>query len=161
LRPEAEADLLCWSAIDLKNKRIIVEISKVRGYRPRIMDLNLCPEAVEWLRVAKEIGAPLQIRYKTRRFYLVKLRKYLGFKSWLQDILRHTAASNLLAFHQDAAKVSRYLGNSAGTLLKDYAALYREDAKKFMRLLPKARHSNSAPRRIRGQNLSKPKAHAV
>jgi hypothetical protein len=142
LRPEAEADLLPWSAIDLKNKRIMVEISKVRGYRPRIMDLNLCPPAVEWLRVAKEIGAPMQIRYKTRRFYLVKLRKYLGFKSWPQDILRHTAASNLLAFHQDAAKVSRYLGNSAGTLLKDYAALiYKEDAEKFMRLLPKARHS--------------------
>jgi hypothetical protein len=62
-------------------------------------------------------------------------------KRWPQDVLRHTAASNLLAHHQDVGKVAAFLGNSAGILLTHYKALVeKEDAEKFMKLMPRKRH---------------------
>jgi len=88
-----------------------------------------------------EIKSPLKLSHVTRRRYLRALREFLGFKRWPQDILRHTAASNLLAFHQDAGKVASFLGHSAGTLLRNYKALiFKEDAEKWMNLSPRKRH---------------------
>lgn len=133
MRPDAEADLITWTDIDLKRGRIVITKSKIRA--PRIVDLAFCPPALHWLRLAKRLKAPLGLSYPKRRDYVRKLRKVLGFKRWPQDVLRHTAASNLLAYHQDAGKVAAFLGNSAGVLLRDYKALiFKEDAEKWMKL---------------------------
>lgn len=146
MRPDAEADFIDWSMVDLEHGRIIVKKSKIRHVRPRIIDLNFCPPALAWLKVAKARGCPLKLPFVTRRRHVRKLRAYLGLDRWPQDVLRHTAASNLLAFHQDAGKVAEFLGHSAGTLLRDYKALvFKEDAQKFMALLPKERHKKKAP----------------
>lgn len=137
LRPDSEADFICWQDIDLKRKRIVIGRSKVRQVAHRIIDLSFCPPALEWLTLAKQIGSPLPIHFESRRRAIRALRAYLSFKRWPQDVLRHTAASNLLAFHQDAGKVAAFLGNSAGVLLRDYKALiFKEDAEKFMKILP-------------------------
>lgn len=135
LRPEAEADKISWKEIDLKKKCIRIESAGTKVRSHRIIDLMMCPPALKWLAEAKLIKSPLPLAEVTRRRYLRKLRKKLGFEKWPQDILRHTAASNLLAFHQDAGKVANFLGNSAGTLLRNYKALvYRKDAQKWMRM---------------------------
>jgi hypothetical protein len=137
LRPDAEADFIDWSMIDLKHGRIVISKSKIRHVPHRILDLSFCPPALEWLKLAKARKCPLPLKFVTRRRYLRKLRAYLRFERWPQDILRHTAASNLLAFHQDAGKVASFLGNSPGVLLAHYKALiFKEDAAKFMALLP-------------------------
>lgn len=139
LRPDSEADCIDWKDIDLDKRRIVITKSKVRS--PRIIDLEFCPPALAWLEVAKALKSPLPIAHVTRRRYVRDLRAFLKFKRWPQDILRHTAASNLLAFHQDAGKVAAFLGNSAGVLLRDYKALiFKEDAQKFLAMLPKQRH---------------------
>lgn len=131
MRPDAEADFIDWGQIDLERGRIVITKSKVRA--PRIIDLSFCPPALYWLRVAKQIGSPLPLTKITRRRYMRKLRAALRLEKWPQDVLRHTAASNLLAFHQDAGKVAAFLGNSAGVLLRAYKALvFKEDAAKFM-----------------------------
>jgi len=143
VRPECEGDNLDWPDVDLERKRIKVEGDLPKTGRSRIIDLSLCPPALEWLKVAKAIGSPLKYSHSTRRRYLRQLREYLGFKTWPQDILRHTAAANMLGFHQDAGKVANFLGNSAGILLKNYTGgslVYKEDAERFMKLLPKPRH---------------------
>lgn len=138
VRPEAEGDNLTWDVIDLKRGRLRIEGDATKVRTHRIVDLNTCPPALAWLRVAEKLKSPLEIPHPTRRRYLRKLRDHLGFEKWPQDVLRHTAASNLLAFHQDAGKVAAFLGNSAGTLLRRYKALvFKEDAEKFMALLPK------------------------
>ncbi|HZV36069.1 MAG TPA: hypothetical protein VFB72_15950 [Verrucomicrobiae bacterium] len=138
LRPEAEADNLDWEKIDLRKGTIRIDGDSTKVRRPRLIYLSLSPPALEWLRVAKAMGCPLDMSFSTRRRYLRGLRDFLGFEKWPQDILRHTAASNLLAFHQDAGKVAKFLGNSPATLLKDYAdqLLEREEAERFMKLLP-------------------------
>jgi len=140
LRPDAEADFVTWSAIDLARGRVILNRSKIRSHH-RILELKFCPPALPWLKLAKELQSTLPLTHVTRRRYIRKLRSFLKLKRWPQDILRHTAASNLLAFHQDAGKVSAFLANSAGILLRDYKALvFKEDAERFMKLLPKKRH---------------------
>jgi hypothetical protein len=137
MRPDSEADFVSWKAINLKRGRIVVGRSKLRQVAPRIIDLSFCPPAAEWLRVAKKLKSPLPIHFESRRRAVRALRAHLGFKRWPQDVLRHTAASNLLAFHQDAGKVAAFLGNSAGVLLRDYKALvFKEDAEKWMKLRP-------------------------
>lgn len=135
LRPEAECDKISWEDIHLKKGRLIVPKSKVR--QPRVMELDFCPPALAWLQHAKELGSPLAQPYGVRREYFHELRKRLG--AFPPDTLRHTCASNLLAYYQDAAKVASWMGNSPGVLLKHYKALvFKEDAARFMRLLPKA-----------------------
>lgn len=142
LRPESEADFTEWSDIDLKKNRIVLNKTKTR--RHRIIDLSFCPPAIAWLNTAEKVECPLPLANVTRRRYLRALRGHLGLERWPQDILRHTAASNLLAHHQDAGKVAEFLGNSAGTLIRDYKALiFKEDAGKFFKLLPKKRHFKS------------------
>lgn len=141
LRPDSEADFIAWDDIDLKQGRVVISRSKIRRTAHRIIDLSFCPPALEWLKIAKELGSALPINFQSRRRAIRALRKVLRFNRWPQDVLRHTAASNLLAHHQDAGKVAAFLGNSAGVLIRDYKALvFKEDAEKFMRLLPKARH---------------------
>lgn len=146
LRPVAEADNVDWDKIDLKKGTIRIEGDSTKVRRTRLIQLSLCPPALEWLRLAKASGCKLDISYSTRRRYMRSLRDFLGFKNWPQDVLRHTAATNLLAVHQDAGKVAKFLGNSPGTLLKDYAdqLLEKEEAEKFMRLLPPWRHKIAA-----------------
>ena len=139
LRPKSEAAPLTWEDIDLDRHCIRIEMERTKTHRHRIIDLSLSPPALPWLIVAKASQASLPIPYSTRRKFLRRLRGYLGLKAWPQDILRHTAASNLLAYHQDAGKISHFLGNSAGVLLKRYKALiYREEAEKWFALLPPA-----------------------
>jgi site-specific recombinase XerD len=137
LRPEAEAEKISWDEIDLKQKRIRVAGAKTKTRSHRIIDLNLIPVAVEWLELAKKLEAPLPMSHTVRRRGIRGLRAALGFKRWPADVLRHTAASNLFAYHQDAGKVAAFLGNSAGTLLKRYRALIvREEAERFFELKP-------------------------
>jgi hypothetical protein len=136
LRPDAEADTVAWDDIDLARGRLMIRKSKVRT--PRIVDLAFCPPAGAWLKVAKDASSPLGLSHAQRRRYLRELREYLGLDLWPQDVMRHTAASNLLAYHQDAGKVAAFLGNSAGVLIRDYKALiFSEDAARWMRLLPR------------------------
>ena len=135
LRPESEADYITWKDIDLPRKRLIIGRTKTRT--PRIVDLAFCPPALAWLKVAHSMKSRLPLPNGTRRRYMRQLRDYLRMDDWPQDVMRHTAASNLLAHHQDAGKVAAFLGNSPGILLKSYKALiFKEDAARWMRLIP-------------------------
>lgn len=135
LRPESEADKLEHGRIDLENHRLIVVVSKVRSHR--IIHLADIPPAEPWLKKAIEVKARFQIPYATRRRYIRALREHLGFDRWPQDLLRHSAASYLLAHHQSAERVAMILGNSPGVLHRHYKSLVTSgDAQLFMALRP-------------------------
>lgn len=140
LRPMSEADTVKWEHIDLDNRRIKIAAAGTKTRRHRIIDLTLIPAAAEWLDLARKLDSRLPFPLSTRLRYVWRLREAIGLKTWPQDILRHTAASNLLAHHQDAGLVAHLLGNSAGTLLRRYKALIvKEDAARFFAMLPKKR----------------------
>lgn len=137
VRPE-ECDRLTWDAINLQRGelRIDAAASKVRTRRIVRLSLACCA----WLSLAKQLESPLPLPFATRRERQRKLKKVLRFSAWPQDILRHTAASYLLARHQDAGKVATMLGNSASILNQHYKELVPiEQGIRFCSLLPTPR----------------------
>ena len=58
--------------------------------------------------------------YSSVRRWKEVARHTIGFDRWPQDLLRHTAASFLLALYGDAGKVAARLGNSSSVLQSHY-----------------------------------------
>jgi len=134
VRPE-EAIKLTWAHINLDAGTIHMDGVITKTRQRRIVPLH--PNAVAWLAVSKAMGSTLPLSLMTRRRNVHHFREVLGMKAWPKDILRHTTASYWLAETQDAGKVARWLGNSAGVLLKHYVELTpREEAVKFWSIMP-------------------------
>lgn len=114
IRPE-EIERLDWAQINLADKTVRVE-GKTR--RRRLVPLE--PEAAALLAGCPLQRGPVAPSHMTLRRMKRRLRLILGLPRWPQDVLRHTAASYLLARHQDAAKVALWLGNSEKVLLSHY-----------------------------------------
>ncbi len=136
IRP-SEVDRLKWSDIRGDTVTIDAAASKVRARRI----VSLEPVAVAWVTTARNASGPhpdtaaVSPPHATRRRALRKIRETMGWDEWPADILRHTAASYLLAHHQDAGKVALNLGNSPGILLRHYRQLVtREDAARWLAL---------------------------
>lgn len=73
----------------------------------------------------------------TRRRFIRAARSHLGFAAWPQDVLRHSAASYMLAFHRDAGRVAYWLGNSPTILMRHYCELVpAEEAERFWKIRP-------------------------
>ena len=114
IRPE-EVERLDWSQIDLNAKTVSVD-GKTR--RRRLVPLEV--KAVDLLEKCDLKRGRVAPCHMTLRRIKRRLRAALGFTKWPQDVLRHTAASYLIAKHQDAAKVALWLGNSEKVLLSHY-----------------------------------------
>ena len=120
LRP-SEAERMEWDAIDLQRGVVTVDAAASKVRRRRHVPLE--PAAVEWLRIAKQLDASLPLPSRTRRTLCDRMRGVMGWPEWPQDVLRHTAASHLVALHQDVARVALMLGNSPNVLLTHYRNL--------------------------------------
>jgi integrase len=139
VRPE-ELEKIAWDSIkESGGKSVVVisaEASKVRQRRITTME----PAGKRWLALSKSIGSALPVATSTRKRYIHDLRDALRMDHWTQDILRHTAASHLLALRKDAAAVALELGNSASILLRHYRALVSDvESEKFWNLIPNER----------------------
>lgn len=107
--------------------------SKIRAWR--IIDLT--PPALRWLSVCPTSHRNAILSRSAARRTRRKLLGILGIAEWPQDVLRHTAASHLLAFYSDEAKVASILGTSPRVLHARYKnVVSKADARKFMRLKP-------------------------
>jgi len=97
---------------------------------------TVLPAAAAWLAAARD-KADLPLPRISVRRYLRRLARHLGLSRWPQNVLRHTAASYLLALHRDAPRVALHLGNSPAIILRHYHGLVtREDAKRFWEISP-------------------------
>lgn len=131
IRPR-ELDRLNPSDVNLENSTVRIEAAASKVRERRIMPLE--PVAVEWLKVA---GKWKPMSKHQRAADVIDLRHRMNWPVWPHDILRHTAASYLLAHHQDAGKVALWLGNSAGVLMRHYRELVTvEEAKAWLALVP-------------------------
>lgn len=130
VRP-TELTRLFWKDIDLDRAVVRIDASASKVRQRRIVPIP--DNAVAWLRACKpnnlKIGA---VRWK----WIDAVERHTGLK-WDNDILRHTAASYLLAKHEDCGKVARWLGNSADVLLKNYTELVSAaDCQAFWEIMP-------------------------
>ena len=146
-----------WQHIDLDRGEVVVDSSATKTRRRRIVHLPKC--CVEWLKLAKVAGSRLPLSEPSYRRSLRDLRGSIGMQGgWIQDGLRHTAASVWLAESQNVDWTARQLGNSVGMVLKHYASLLNQDQARRYRFHPKARHwklaeSMVAVRKARGTLL--------
>ena len=132
IRP-MEVQRLDWPSVDLDRGIVTVDASASKVRHRRIVPLE--PNCVAWLKAHR--SGSVCLPHVTKRRYQRRLRKVMGWTRWPQDILRHTAASYLIARYQDAGKVARSLGNSAGILLRHYVELApKEQAEEFFSIVP-------------------------
>ncbi len=115
VRP-AELLKLTWAEVDLETHTLTVNQAKTR--RRRIVPLHA--KAVALLRACSLQSGKISPSNSTVRRFKRAARLALGLKSWPSDLLRHTAASYLLALHGDTGKVATMLGNSSAILLNHY-----------------------------------------
>ncbi|MCP5521303.1 MAG: tyrosine-type recombinase/integrase [Verrucomicrobiales bacterium] len=134
VRPE-ELDQVTWADVKWDSRTLVIDAAASKVRRRRIVHLE--QTALDWLKLAKKLKADLPVPCVSRRRWLRAMRDHLGFKAWPQDVLRHTAASQLLARRKDAAAVALELGNSPQVLLTHYRELVtREQAAEFWAISP-------------------------
>jgi len=132
VRPD-EALRLRWDDIRLDGANPTVTISAAASKVRQRRIVKLMPSAVAWLR----LGGKLPISRMTRKRLVWRMRQTLSFEDWPRDILRHTAASYLLAHTESPGRVSMMLGNSEKILRVHYVELVTaEDATKFWAIMP-------------------------
>jgi len=130
IRPE-ELLKMTWDDVCLDTNTARVNHAKTR--RRRIVPLEPC--AVALLAACREKTGPIAPPFNAVRRFKKHTHASLGFTQWPQDLLRHTAASYLLALHQDAGKVASRLGNSSSVLLTHYhQPVTKADCEKFWSL---------------------------
>ena len=117
IRPDGELLKLKWEDVNLETATVVINFPKVRKQR-RIVPLE--PVAVALLRGHPLRSGAVAPSQSTLRRFKKRGRVVLGLQAWPADVLRHTAASYLLALHGDAGKVALRLGNSANVLLTHY-----------------------------------------
>jgi integrase len=114
---------LDWSTVDLEAKTVTINYAKTR--QRRIVPLEA--KAVALLSACPLRRGPVSPSNSTVRRFKRSAVAALGLPQWHYDLLRHTAASYLLALHGDAGKVSTMLGNSSSILLRHYHEPVRSD----------------------------------
>lgn len=128
VRPD-EIMRMTWGEIDLETKT-----ARVNGKTRRRRIVPLEPVAADMLRACPEKSGNVAPSRSTVRRWIRKARELIGGK-WDADILRHSAASYLLAKYEDAGKVAMWLGNSPQVLLTRYNnPRTKEEAEKFWSL---------------------------
>jgi len=135
IRPE-ELTKLTWADVDLKAGTVRVDAAASKVRRRRIVGMH--KTAIAWLKACRpdKGGRPIVSSVTTLRRHRRKLRDALKLE-WEQDLLRHTAASYLLALHKDPNKVATMLGNSARILEQHYKELVTaKDCEAFWNLSP-------------------------
>lgn len=159
LRP-AEIQRLDWSAVNLKERTVIVAGSQAKTRRRRVVDLTV--NAVAWLKAVKRPwrGQALKTeglicgKYWDARWRI--FRRSMGWAvgtqekgvrekavkpvhgPWPHNALRHTYASMHYALHQDETKLQAQMGHeNAAMLHRHYRALKTStEAKRFWGLKP-------------------------
>lgn len=134
VRPE-ECDTVTWESIDLREKILVIDAASSKVRQRRIVPLST--NLIKWLRKAKKLEGALPISPTTRRRHQRTLRDAMKWEQWPQDVLRHTAASMMMARDRDASKVADALGNSPSILHRHYRELVKpKDAVEFWKVIP-------------------------
>lgn len=125
IRPD-EIHRMTWDDVNLETGAVKVD-GKTR--QRRIVYLEAI--ALKHLSAHPLKSGPVAPSKNVIRRWKRKQKALLGGK-WCADILRHTAASYLLAKYQDVGKVAMALGNSPQILLRHYHdPVTQDESKKF------------------------------
>jgi len=119
----AELERLDWSCIDLDRGLVRIDAAASKVRRRRLVPLE--PKAKLLLDGLQ--GMPIAVRHYRKLHPRRRIAEAMEWPEIPHNILRHSAASYLLALHRDAGKVALMLGNSPGILLSVYYELVSPD----------------------------------
>jgi site-specific recombinase XerD len=115
---------LKFGDVCLKRGLVTVDAAASKTRMRRLVPLH--GKAVAWLsRCQMKPDDPIVPQSRSQP-HTTAIAQFAGLK-WSHDLLRHSCASYMLALHQDAAKVSRWLGNSIPILTNHYMELVQPD----------------------------------
>jgi len=113
-----------WNDIDLNHGLVTVSVDVAKTGDQRTIRLQ--PVAIEWLKLAKELGDPLPPVNERR--LVDQCCDVIGLKDWIRDGLRKNCATHLRAVYKNDYDVVKDMGNSIRILLKHYADLHTPEA---------------------------------
>lgn len=149
VRPE-ELLRLDWEMIRLEEKHILMPARITKTGRKRIVDIE--PALKAWLSLIIKNGAAttgpiVETSNLRNRLRHVRIKARIG--EWPQDGMRHTYASNHLAFHESLDRLLLNMGHSDPKMLwKHYhKAVLKKEAVKFWDLYPKSKSPKPKPAR--------------
>ncbi len=131
----AEIQRLDWSAV--KRERGMVTVDGSIAKSGSIRNVTLSENALAWLDRCEPLSgklAPANLNVRFRR-----LRFRAGIEQWQGNELRHSFASYLYDFSQDAARTAAQLGHSSGTRLlftHDRSLVPLGEGKRFFDIMP-------------------------
>jgi len=129
----AELSRLDWKEIDLERGFILVEASKAKTRRRRLVPMS--DNLKLWLTPYKQASGPVGLH---KRPQLAAARLCEGF-SWQENGLRHSFISYRLAIVNNTAQVALEAGNSPQTIFEHYREVVRpEAAQAWFGLMPPA-----------------------
>jgi integrase len=146
IRPE-ELQRMRWEHVKLDEHHIILPADVTKTGRRRVVDLE--PALATWLEWFIEDRGDqkgLVTPKRNLRKRLRAIRKKAGIINWVQDVMRHSYASNWLALHGDIDRLLLNLGHYSPKVLWEHyhKAVLRKDAEKFWALVPKKKDSPQA-----------------
>ncbi|HZR17968.1 MAG TPA: hypothetical protein VFE51_11665 [Verrucomicrobiae bacterium] len=131
LRP-TEASRLTWEAVNLKDREIRLEGNQTKTGRGRVV--TICNTLHAWLTAHKdESFSPLNLGEKFQA-----AREAAGIKTWIPDVMRHTAISHYFRKTGSYGQTAEQFGNSESIIKAHYQGrVSSDDTKKFYALRPK------------------------
>ena len=135
----AEIERLDWSEIDLGSGLIEVTAKNSKTAKRRLV--KILPNLSAWLQLtAKPRGL---VAPRNLRAMLLESRKRAGIESWPANALRHSFASNHIAYFNDAAALALELGHThTGVIFEHYRQIVKPgDAKRYWEITPSAASS--------------------
>ena len=132
----SELKKLDWSQVDLDGGHIEVTAAQAKTARRRLVPI--ADNLRAWLEPVRQIAGPITPLGKRKRFQ--KVKEAAGFKSWENNVMRHSFGSYRLAQCQDAARISLEMGNSPQMVFSHYRELVKpRDAETYWRIMPAAK----------------------
>lgn len=138
IRPQ-ELERMKWEHVQLDESHILLPSSVTKTGKRRVIDIESL--LADWLRwVIMEHGPksglvtpPTNLRKRLRA-----IRSAAGITTWVQDIMRHTYASNWLATNGSVDKLRANLGHRSNDVLwrHYHKAVLRKDAEQFWATSP-------------------------
>lgn len=139
IRP-MELERMQWEHVRDDERHILLppEVTKTGMRRVIEMERPLCV----WLRTLYwKKGKPCGqiVAAKNLRKHLRELRKTANIEKWVQDVMRHTYASNWLAKFENVDRLRANMGHRSNDVLWNHyhRAVLRKDAEAFWQLTPK------------------------
>jgi integrase len=135
MRPH-EAQQLDWARVHFNTASIHVLASTSKRREGRYFHME--PALIEWLKsYAMPKGPIVGANFRRKWESLIDDVGYSVDRPWPQDVMRHTAASMLLAIKRNRALVAEELGTSVDVLRRHYRQpILKSEAQRFWMLKP-------------------------